>query len=233
LERICPSADRIIPRAWITNQDFEEDECVDSAQEHCQLQNKRECRSHEASSLWIRPDADEISADDSALPEEEIFDDPREDAAAADAAVGSGAALDKGAAAGASVDEAVAVEKQAAVEKVAGDGKGAADEETVANEKANDDENAAYYEKAAVDEKAANDGKAAADEKEASDQDAAESRAAFELFARSALETENISASPKDEIAKVEERPANQIPNITLQEEKRFSGEKIIFPSDK
>ncbi len=211
--RTCPPEDRIQPRAWLTDPEKEEEECTEARQETCQLEARRACRSTQPSSVWIRPGSDGTAAD---LGEEETL----ADAAAAAAYYKSG------------VLETAASDGKAAAERPAAEEKAAADAKTTAGETEPADEKPAADENVVINEKAAADDKSALDEKAALDREAAESRATFELFARSALATENVSASPDYEVFEGSGTASAQIaPYLAASE--TSAGENIVFPSDK
>jgi hypothetical protein len=207
---ICPPEDRIQPRAWLTEQEKEEEECTEAPQEACQLETRRLCRSSQPSSVWIRPGSDGTTAD---LEEEQTLADVSAAAYERAASDGKAAAEDK-----------AAEERPAAEEKAAADAKTTAGETDPAEKKPAADENVVTNEKAASDDKSALDEKA--------DEKAAESRATFELFARSALVTENVSASPDYEVFEGSGTASAQIvPYLAASE--TFASENIVFPSDK
>ncbi len=208
--RTCPPEDRIQPRAWLTEQEKEEEECTEAPQEACQLETRRACRSTQPSSVWIRPGSDGTTAD---LGKEETLAD-------ASAAAYERAASDGKAAA----EEKAADELAAAEEKAAVDAKSTAGETDPADKKPAADENVVINEKPADD-------KSALDEKAALDIEADESRATFELFARSALVTENVSASQDYEVFEGSGTASAQITPYLATSETSAS-ENIVFPSD-
>jgi hypothetical protein len=195
--RTCPPEDRIEPRAWLTEQEKEEEECTEAPQETCQLETRRACWSTQPSSVWIRPGSDGTTAH---LGEEQTL---------ADAA-------------------AAAYEKSGVLETAASDGEAAAEEKAAADAKTT----AGETDPVVVNEKAAADDKSALDEKAALDTEAAESRATFKLFARSALVTENVSASPDYEVFEGSGTASAQIvPYLAASE--TSASENVVFPSDK
>jgi hypothetical protein len=215
--RTCPPEDRIQPRAWLTEPEKEEEECTEAPQEACQLETRRACWSTQPSPVWIRPGSDGTTAD---LGEEETLAD-----AAAAAAYEKPGVLETAASDGkAAAEEKAADERPAAEEKAAADAKTTAGETEPADKKPAADENVVTNEKAASDDKSALDGKA--------DEKAAESRATFELFARSALVTENVSANPDYEVFEGSGTSSAQITPYLAASETSAS-ENIEFPSDK
>jgi hypothetical protein len=127
-------------------------------------------------------------------------------------------------------DGKAAAEENAADERPAAEEKAAADAKTTAGETEPADKQPAADESVVINEKA--DDKSALDEKAALDTEAAESRATLELFARSALVTENVSASPDYEVFEGSGTTSAQIaPYLAASE--TSAGENIVFPSDK